>query len=107
MLKPLQDRVLVLMDESLPNAAGIHLQPDVSKWRAKYGAVEGWNRGTIVAVGPGKKHPKTGALMAPQVEIGEVVRFSELEYPEELENGKRYVLISEQDILMVEEPETA
>lgn len=103
MLRPLRDRVLVRMDESLPNTAGLYIPPDISKWRAKDGAIEGWNRGTVMAVGPGKRHPKTGALLPTQVQVGAVVRFSELEYPEHRENGDRFALIQEGDILMVEQ----
>lgn len=101
-LRPLLDRMLVRMDESLPNAAGLYMPPDVSKWRAKDSAIEGWNRGTVVSVGPGKRHPKTGAHQPVQVAIGDVVRFSELEYPEHRENGERFALIQEGDVLMVE-----
>lgn len=103
MLRPLQDRVLVRMDESLPNQAGLILRPDTSKWRAKDGAIEGWNRGTIVAVGPGKPHPKSGVLLPVTVQPGDVIRFSELEYPTETVDGQKHVLIGEGDIMFVEE----
>lgn len=102
MLRPLRDRVLVRLDESLPNAAGIYLKPDVSRWRARNGAVEGWNRGTVVGVGPGRKNASTGDLMPLTVRLGDVVRFSELEFPEHKEGGHTYALIQEADVLMVE-----
>lgn len=101
MLMPLGDRLVVEMDESLSSV--IHLPPDTSKWRAKAGSVEGWNRGRVVRVGPGTKHPKTGVLLPCTVQVGDVVRFSELEYPTEIEGGKRVCLISEMDVLGVEE----
>lgn len=102
MIRPLQDRILVLMDDSLPNVAGIYLAPDVSKWREATDQIG--NRGTVVAIGPGRRHPKTMELMPMVTKIGDVVRFSELEYVEHKEDGNRYVLISEQDITGVEEP---
>lgn len=105
MLRPLQDKVLVCMDESLPNQAGLILKPDTSKWRAKDGAIEGWNRGTVISTGPGKRHPKSGVLLPVTVQPGDVVRFSELEYPTERVDGREYVLIGEGDIMFVEEPE--
>lgn len=102
MLKPLQDRVLVEMDDSLPNQVGIFLAPDVSKWRDATDQIG--NRGTVVAVGPGRRHPKTQELMPMVTKVGDIVRFSELEYHEHKEGGRRYALISEQDITGVEEP---
>jgi len=101
MLKPLLDRVLVQLDDTLPNQAGLHLAPDVSKWREALDQIG--NRGTVVAVGPGKRHPKTGAHMKMCVEVGDVVRFSELEYPRHFEDGKTYVLISDMDVVGIEE----
>lgn len=103
MLRPLGDKVLVLMDESIPNQAGLIIKPDVSKWRAKDGAIEGWNRGTVVRVGPGKPHPRTQQPVPLEVKPGDVVRFSELEYPSERIDGREYVLIGEGDIEWVEE----
>lgn len=103
MLRPLQDRLVVRMDESLPNQAGLILKPDVSKWRSKDGAIEGWNRGTVVRVGPGKPHPKSGVLLPVTVKEGDVVRFSELAYPTEMVDGRTHVLIGESDIMFIEE----
>lgn len=104
MLKPLGDRILVEMDESLPNVAGIYLAPNIAKWREAEDQIG--NRGTVVAVGPGKRHPKTGHPMPMTTKVGDIVRFSELEFPEHKENGKRYALISEMDVSGVEEPGT-
>jgi len=101
MFRPLGDRLVVELDESLSNV--IHIPPVVEKWRSKDGSVEGWNRGRVIRVGPGKKHPKSGALLPMCVQPGDVVRFSELEFPEDREDGKRVCLISEMDILGVEE----
>lgn len=88
------------MDESLPNVAGIFLNPDVSRWRDAEDQIG--NRGTVVAIGPGKRHPKSGTLLPMCVQVGDVVRFSELEFPEHKEDGKRYALISEADVTLVE-----
>lgn len=101
MLRPLQDKVLVLMDESLPNVAGIYLAPDVSKWREATDQIG--NRGTVVAIGPGKRDSK-GNFYPMVTQVGDVVRFSELEFYEHKEDGKRYALISEADITGIEEP---
>ena len=104
MLKPLQDRIVVRLDESIASAqqSGIYIPPKTDAWRAKDGAVEGENRGTVVAVGPGKVTIE-GVNLGMSVQPGDVVRFSELEYPEDTVDGRKHVLISEADILWVEE----
>jgi chaperonin GroES len=100
MLKPLGDRVLVRLDESLPSAAGIYLATDVSKWREATDQIG--NRGTVVAVGPGRRNSQ-GQVLPMSVRVGDVVRFSELEYPRDPVD-KQLALISEMDITTVEEP---
>lgn len=109
MLKPLRDGLLVRLDESIPSAAkfGLILPPKTDAWRAKDGSVEGENRGVVVAVGPGLRSSDTGEFIPLSVNVGEVVRFSELEYPSEVVDGRKYVLISEQDVLWVEDAEEA
>lgn len=101
MLRPLGDRILVQLDDSLPNIAGIFLKPDVSQWREATDQIG--NRGTVVAIGPGKRD-RNGEFLPMVTAIGDVVRFSELQFHEHKEDGKRYALISEQDITGVEEP---
>lgn len=101
MLKPLLDRLVVRLDESLPNQAGLILRPDVNKWREALDQIG--NRGTVVAVGPGKRHPESGVLLPVAAKVGDVVRFSELEYPKHSENGHTYVVISDMDVVGIEE----
>lgn len=110
-LRPLLDRIVVELDVSIPNAAGLIIPIATDKYRARDGAVESYGRGTVVACGPGKRHPDSlecqrmefaaGESIRP-VQPGDVVRFSELEYPEHREDGKRYALITEGDIVGVE-----
>ena len=111
MMKPLLDRVVVRLDETIPNKAGLIIRIVTDAWRSKDQAVESYNRGTVVAAGPGRRDPKT-LISTPMrfdagdcirtLQAGDVVRFSELEYPEFKENGERYVLIMEGDIVGVE-----
>lgn len=105
MLQPLGDRLVVRLDTSIPSAAkfGLYLPPKTDAWRARDGAIEGENRGTVVRVGPGTKMETTGEYLPVTVQVGEVVRFSELEFPSETIDGEKYVLISEKDVLWVEE----
>jgi len=117
MLRPLQDRILVELDETIPTTIpGLIIPIKVDAFRSKDGAVESYNRGTVALCGPGKKDPKTlkpvrMVFDAPEgrrpVQTGDVIRFSELEYPEHREDGKRYALICEQDIVGVEVAEAA
>jgi co-chaperonin GroES (HSP10) len=108
MLKPTGNRIVVRLDENLPTAIeGFVLPPKTDAWRAKDGAVEGMNRGKVVAVGPGLRHPKTDKLLPMATQIGDVVRFSELQYHTFTEDGHKYALISEMDILGVEMPHPA
>lgn len=111
MLKPLHDRVIVELDESIPNQAGIIIPIKVDNFRAKDGAVESYNRGRVVAAGPGKRHHITGRAIpmffdAPEgrrsLQEGDVIRFSELQYPEFKQDGKRFVWITESDVVGVE-----
>ncbi len=109
MMRPLRDGVIVRLDESIPSAArfGLILPPKTDAFRAKDGAVESENRGTVVSVGPGKQSEEDGSYIPMSVQIGEIVRFGELEFKSEMIDGRKHVLISEADILWVEEPETA
>lgn len=109
-MRPLLDRVLVQVDDSIAETT-LYIPIRTDKWTAKDGAVESYGRGTVVSCGPGKRHPKTGknermvfqsADGIRPVGEGDKIRFSELEYPEHEEDGKRYVLITEGDIVGVE-----
>jgi co-chaperonin GroES (HSP10) len=103
MLKPTGNRIVVRLDENLPTGIdGFVLPPKTDAYRAKDGAVEGMNRGTVVAVGPGMRHPKTDKLIPMSVQLGDVVRFSELQFHTFTEDGHKHVLISEMDVLGVE-----
>jgi co-chaperonin GroES (HSP10) len=88
------------MDESLPNQGGIYLATNITKWKAA--DTQLGNRGTVVKVGPGKRHAKTAVLLKPQCHIGDVVRFSELEYPSVVIDSVKYIIISDQDIVGIE-----
>lgn len=111
MLRPLLDRILVEVDDSIPTQAGFIIPIHIDKWTGKDGAVESYGRGRVVSCGPGKRHPKSlqcqrmefqaGSETRP-VREGDVVRFSELVYPEHKEDGKRFALITEADIVGVE-----
>lgn len=107
MLKPTGNRIAVRLDENLPTAIdGFVLPPKTDAYRASHGAVESMNRGTVVAVGPGGR-TKQDKLIPMQTHVGDVVRFSELQFHSWTEEGSKYALISESDVVGVEKPETA
>lgn len=110
MMRPLLDRILVEVDESLPETS-LFIPIRTDKWTARDGAVESYGRGRVAACGPGKRHPKSGQCQRMEfqanegrrpVQAGDVVRFSELQYPEHKEDGRLYALITEGDIVGVE-----
>lgn len=112
MMRPLQNRVVVELDETIPTPVpGFIIPIKCDGWRGKDGAIESYNRGTVIAVGPGKRDQKTGRFVqmhfndgacARPLQAGDVIRFSELEYPEFREAGKRYALITDGDVVGVE-----
>lgn len=111
MMIPLLDRVVVKLDDTIPNKAGMIIRIVTDAWRSKEQAIESYNRGTVVSSGPGKRDSKTLEHVSMRFDAGDcirtlrggdVVRFSELEYPEFRENGERYVLICQGDIVGVE-----
>ena len=111
MLIPLLDRVVIKLDDTIPNKAGMIIRIVTDAWRSKDQAIESFNRGTVVSVGPGKRDAETLVPYSMRfdagdcirtLQAGDVVRFSELEYPEFKENCERYVLICQGDIVGVE-----
>ena len=111
MMTPLFDRVVVKLDDTIPNKAGMIIRIVTDAWRSKDQAVESYNRGVVVSVGPGKRDPESIGYITMHfdagdcirtLKAGDVIRFSELEYPEFKEGGERYVLICQGDIVGVE-----
>jgi co-chaperonin GroES (HSP10) len=112
MIRPLQDKVVVELDETIPTKIAGFIIPIVTdKFRSKNGAIEAQNRGTVVSAGPGKQCPDTGRSMPKHFDAaegirtlraGDIVFFGELEYYEFKENGKRFAVISDSDIVGVE-----
>lgn len=86
--KPLKDRVLVKPHEAEEKtASGIYI-PDSAKEKPQ--------RGTVVAVGSGKKdEPMT-------VKVGDVVLYGKYSGTEVKIDGDDYLIMREDDILLVE-----
>ena len=90
---PLTDRVLIQrLAEEEKTASGIYL-PDSAKEKKT-------DRGSVVAVGKGKKDDK-GNLIQPTVKEGDVVLMEKYGGQEISLDGEDFVIISEKDILAI------
>jgi chaperonin GroES len=67
-LTPIADRIIVRREASEEKTAGGILLPDTAKKKPQ--------RGTILAVGPGKLNLKDGTRMPMQLKVGDVVLFT-------------------------------
>ncbi|MDX9891359.1 MAG: co-chaperone GroES [Bacteroidales bacterium] len=86
-IKPLADRVLVTPAEAEQKTAGGIIIPDTAKEKPQ--------KGTIVAVGPGKKdEPMT-------VKVGDTVLYGKYAGTELTLEGENYLIMKESDILAI------
>lgn len=86
-IKPLADRVIIEPAQAEEKTAGGIIIPDTAKEKPQ--------RGTVVAVGPGKKdEPMT-------VKVGEKVLYGKYAGTEITVDGKDYLIMRESDIVAV------
>jgi len=92
-LKPLADRVIVEpMEEEEVTSSGIVL-PETAKEKPQ--------KGTLVAVGPGRKDEQ-GKVVAMDVKVGDVVLYAKYAGTEvKLDGGRRVLVLRESDILAI------
>ncbi len=91
-VRPLGDRVVIKpASKDEVSAAGIHL-PDTAKEKPQ--------KGTIVAVGPGKIL-ENGMRQAPEVAEGQTVLYAKYAGTEVKLDGEEYLILSEKDILAI------
>jgi chaperonin GroES len=86
-LKPLGDRVLVEPMEAEDKTASGIIIPDSAKEKPQ--------KGTVVAVGPGKKDEKI------ELKVGDVVLYGKYSGTELNYDGKDYLIMKQEDILIV------
>ena len=91
-VKPLGDRVFVIVSEKKKKTAGGIFIPDAAKEKPQVGE--------IVQVGPGKRNDD-GTRQAPEVKIGDKVLYSKYAGTDIKLGDEEYVLLSEKDILAV------
>lgn len=86
-LKPLGDRVLIEPQEAEDKTASGIIIPDSAKEKPQ--------KGTVVAVGPGKKDEKV------ELKVGDVVLYGKYSGTELNYDGKDYLIMKQEDILVV------
>lgn len=94
-VRPLDDRVILKVDEAAGVTSGGILLPESAKEKPQ--------KGIIVAVGPGKLDPKTGQRDMGGVEIGDHVLFSRyggVQVPDHT----NYLIMRIDDVLCANEP---
>jgi chaperonin GroES len=92
-IKPLEDRVIVTIDESEQTTASGLVIPDTAKEKPQ--------QGTVVAVGPGKRSETTGDAIPLDVSAGDTVLFSKYGGTEVKVDGNEYLILSGRDILAI------
>ena len=90
MLKPLADRVLVEVDVEESKTAGGILLPDTAQKKSQ--------KGTVIANGSGKVLDN-GERLPFEVAVGDRVLFAKYSGVDIEEGGKKFLLLSERDIL--------
>ena len=90
MLKPLADRVLVEVDVEESKPAGGILLPDTAQKKSQ--------KGTVIAIGSGKVLDN-GERLPFEVAVGDRVLFAKYSGVDIEEGGKKFLLLSERDIL--------
>lgn len=90
-VQPLEDRVLVTIDEQEQTTASGLVIPETAKEKPQ--------QGSVVAVGPGKRSDATGDLIEVDVAAGDTVLFSKYGGTEVKVEGQEYLILSARDIL--------
>lgn len=91
-LQPLHDRIVVEPAESEEMTSGGIILPDSAKEKPQ--------RGTVIAVGPGKRLD-SGELAKIDISVGETVMYGKYGGTEVTVGGKDYVILRADDVLAV------
>jgi len=93
-LKPLYDKVIVERLEAESKTAGGIIIPDNAKEKPQ--------KAKVIAVGDGSRSEE-GKIIPLIVKVGDTVIFAKWGGTEIKLNGKEYIILSEKDILAIEE----
>lgn len=113
-IRPLRNKVLVRIDANIPTLIpGLIAPIKTDAWRGRDNAIESYGRGVVVSAGPGARDSDTGKHIPMLFEAagssirslqpGDVVRFSELEYPTYSDGMHQYAMITDGDVVGVEQ----
>ncbi len=91
-MKPLSDRVVIESAEPDEKRQGGIIIPDTAKEKPQ--------KGTVVAVGPGRTSD-TGSVIPMTVKVKDVVLYGKYSGTEVTVDGKEYLIVRESDILAV------
>jgi chaperonin GroES len=92
-IRPLEDRVVLTVDDQEQTTSSGLVIPDTAKEKPQ--------QGTVVAVGPGKRSEQTGEPIQLDVKEGDTVLFSKYGGTEVKIDGQEYMILSARDILAV------
>jgi chaperonin GroES len=95
-LTPIADRIIVRREASEEKTAGGILLPDAAKKKPQ--------RGTILAVGPGRLNLKDGTRMSMQLKVGDVVLFTAWagdEFKDAKQKAGEVLVMHESDVMAV------
>ena len=92
-IRPLEDRVVVTINDAEQTTASGLVIPDTAKEKPQ--------QGTVVAVGPGKRSEQTGEPIELDVSEGDTVLFSKYGGTEVKLEGEEYLILSARDILAI------
>jgi chaperonin GroES len=93
-IRPLEDRVVVQPSEAEERTAGGIVLPDTAREKPQ--------RGTVVAVGPGKLLEKSGERAQMSLKVGDKVIYGKYSGTEIEIDGEDYVILRESDVLAVQ-----
>ncbi len=97
-IQPLHDRIIVEAAAKEEKSAGGIILPDAAQEKPQ--------RGTVLAVGPGKRLD-SGQLAPVDVKVGDIVLYGKYGGTEVKVDGKDYVILRAEDILAVLDGEPA
>ncbi|HEY0867771.1 MAG TPA: co-chaperone GroES [Fimbriimonas sp.] len=97
-IQPLHDRIVVEAAAKEQTTSGGIILPDTAQEKPQ--------RGTVLAVGPGKRLD-SGQLAPVDVQVGDVILYGKYGGTEVKVDGKEYVILRAEDVLGVVEGATA
>jgi chaperonin GroES len=94
-LKPLDDRIVVKPNDAEQTTASGLVIPDTAKEKPQ--------KGTVIAVGPGRRSEQTGELIPLDVKVGDTVVYSKYGGTEITVDGDDLLILTSRDVLAIAE----